>query len=70
MKHIIPFEAHTKITGSNELSLPEIWNVDLIQVCSHLTVPHCSLRDNGLTATGAIALARALQQNKSLEELK
>ena len=30
----------------------------------------CSLKDNILTDTGAIALARTLQQNKSLVELK
>ena len=35
-----------------------------------LTIPHCSLRHNGLTATGAIVLAGALQHNKSLKELK
>ena len=29
-----------------------------------------SLAQNGVTSTGAIALARALQHNKSLEELK
>ena len=33
-------------------------------------VSHYSLKDNGLTGTGAIVLAKALQQNKSLEELK
>ena len=32
--------------------------------------PHCSLNHNSLTSTGAIVLTRALQQNKSLEELK
>ena len=31
---------------------------------------HYSLRNNQLTSTGAIALARALQHNKSLKELK
>ena len=31
---------------------------------------HYSIRDSGLTDTGAIALARALQHNRSLEELK
>ena len=31
---------------------------------------HCSLYHNNLTDTEAIALARALQDNKSLEELK
>ena len=36
--------------------------------CVH--VSFCSLRDNGLTSIGAIALARALQKNKSLETLK
>ena len=42
------------------------------QVCEMVTsyVSHCSLTHNGLTATGAIALATALQDNKSLEELK
>ena len=30
----------------------------------------CSLRDNGLTPSGAMVLARALQHNKSLKELK
>ena len=35
-----------------------------------LIVLQCSLRDNGLTSTGAIALARALEDDKSLEELK
>ena len=35
-----------------------------------LIISHCSLRNNDLTATGAITLARALQHNKSLEELK
>ena len=34
-----------------------------------LILLHCSLRDNGLTSTGAIALAKALQQKRSLEEL-
>ena len=33
-------------------------------------MPNCSLRGNGLTANGVMALARALQYNKSLEELK
>ena len=59
-----------------ELSLPwvrkmwNLFNVDLTQVCSGLDILHCSLRANGLTATGAIALARTLQHNKSLEELE
>ena len=30
----------------------------------------CSLKGNKLTSTGAIALAIALQHNKSLKELK
>ena len=49
------------------------WNlyiVDLTQVCSCLDILHCSLRANDLTDTGAITLARSLQHNKSLEELK
>ena len=37
---------------------------------SLLVILHCSLRDNDLTATGVIALARALQHNQSLEELE
>ena len=40
------------------------------QVCSCVIIPHRSLRANALTAIGAIVLASALQQNKSLEELK
>ena len=39
-------------------------------VCCGVFVSHYSLRLNQLTDTGAIALARALQHNKSLEELK
>ena len=42
----------------------------VLQVCPCLITSHCSLRDNTLTATGAAALARALQYNKSLEVLK
>ena len=46
-------------------------DIDLVTaVCSCLIIPHCSLRDNDLTATGAITLARALQHNKSLKVLK
>ena len=42
------------------------------QVCEIVTscVSHYSLTHNGLTATGAITLAKALKHNKSLEELK
>ena len=42
------------------------------QVCEIITsyVSHSSLTHNGLSATGAIALAKALKHNKSLEELK
>ena len=42
-------------------------------VCCGVFMSGCipySLIDNQLTDTGAIALARALQHNKSLEELK
>ena len=41
-------------------------------ICSCLVLFHCilSLRANSLTATGAIALARTLEHNKSLQELK
>ena len=35
-----------------------------------LMTPNCSLRGNGLTATGVMALARALQYSKAMEELK
>ena len=35
-----------------------------------IVIFHCSLYHSGLTSTEAIALAKALQQNKSLEELK
>ena len=47
----------------------EFVHADLTQVClSDYT--HCSLGDSDLTDTGATALARALQHNQSLEELK
>ena len=36
----------------------------------HVITPLCSLSGGNLTATGAKALARALQENKSLKELK
>ena len=39
-------------------------------ICSPSCVSHCSLTHTGVTDTGAIALAKALLQNKSLEELK
>ena len=39
-------------------------------MCSYLIIIHCSLRGNGLTATGGMALAKAIQQNMSLKELK
>ena len=39
-------------------------------VCCGVLVSHYSLGHNQLTDTGAIALARALQHNKSLEELE
>ena len=49
----------------------DLFIADLTQVCcSCLIIFHCSFRDNDLTATGAISLARVLQHNKSLEELK
>ena len=37
---------------------------------SSMLLTHCSLNNNSLTSTGAEVLARALQHNKSLEELK
>ena len=47
-----------------------LFNADLAQLCFCLYILHCSLRANGLTDTGAAALANALQHNLSLEELK
>ena len=41
-----------------------------IKLKSSLVILHYSLRDNDLTATAAIALARALLHNQSLEELE
>ena len=35
-----------------------------------LIISNCSLRHNQITATGAIALAKALKQNWSLEKLQ
>ena len=37
---------------------------------SHVITSHCSLSGGNLTDTGTVTLARALQDNKSLEELK
>ena len=54
-------------SGGEELSS---CNSNGIWMCLCLIIPHFSLRHNGLTAIGAIALARALQHNKSLKELK
>ena len=42
----------------------------LNRVCSCVIIPHCSVRASDLTATGTIVLSGALQENKSLEELK
>ena len=39
-------------------------------VCCGVFLSHYSLINNRLTDTGAIVLARVLQHNKSLEELK
>ena len=47
-----------------------IVDVDLTQVCSCVVLFHSIFRGNSLTATGAIALARTLEHNKSLQELK
>ena len=41
-----------------------------IKLKSSLVILHYSLRENDLTATAAIALARALLHNQSLEELE
>ena len=55
-----------------EVSLTSLVSVMIIysQVCSCLIIIHCSLGTNDLTDIGAITLARALQDNKSLEDLK
>ena len=45
-------------------------NRNVVVVCLCLIVSNYSLDNNQLTSTGAIVLARALQHNKSLEELK
>ena len=44
--------------------------MDLTEVCSCQIIHHSSLEDIGLTTTDAITLARVLQLNKLLEELK
>ena len=67
-------EAHISIIdssgGDHCHNNRNIYCDDPNQVCLGVITSHCSLRANGLTATGAIALAEALQHNKSLEELK
>ena len=62
-------EAHIRVSLASLASLVMIIPT-YSQVCSCLIIPHYSLRDNDLTGTGAITLAIALQDNKSLEELK
>ena len=52
------------ICKSKELSLSKILEY------SCLIVFHCSVRQGSLTTVGGVALARALQCNKSLEKLK
>ena len=47
-----------------------ILNMDLTEVCSYLILLHYSLKASTVTSTAAIGLATALQNNKSLEELK
>ena len=61
-----PLEAHILVSLASLVMIIPIYS----QVCSCLIIIHCSLRDNDLTDTGALTLARALQDNKSLEELK
>ena len=73
-----PIEAHTSIIGSSGSKHchgnRKMFNVDLTQLSvfmsDHTPCTHCSLRENDLTDIGAIVLARALERNKSLEELK
>ena len=57
------------VVRSYVFTTTETWNY-LTQVCSCLDVHYCSLGYNDLNDTGAIALARALQHNKSLKELE
>ena len=45
-------------------------NIIVIICFTQVCCVYCSLTHNNVTDTGAIALAKALQQNKSLEELK
>ena len=71
----VPNKAQTGIMGisGGEELLGERYHheISLLQLyLSHVITPHCSLSGGNLTDTGAIALARALQDNKSLEELK
>ena len=40
------------------------------KLLSYLIMPYCSLRHTNLTSAGVMALARALQHNKSLEEFQ
>ena len=44
--------------------------VTTLEECVCMTIPHCSLGNNDLTDIGARALARGLQHNQSLEELR
>ena len=67
MVKTFPLEANILVLLA---SLASLVMIIYSQVCSCLIIIHCSLRDNDLAATGAITLARALQDNKSLEELK
>ena len=73
----VPFEAHTgsqvllivNFNSNSNMDMEVLMWVGLTRVfMSNLT--HCSFRHNNLTDTGAIVLARALQNNKSLEELE
>ena len=62
-----PLEAHILVSLASLASLViPIYS----KVCSCLIIIHCSLRNNDLTDTEAITPARALQDIKSLEELK
>ena len=63
-----PLEAHILVSLASLASLVMIIPI-YSQVCSCLIIIHCSLKTNDLTDTGAVTLARALQDNKSLEEL-
>ena len=61
-------QAHISIVTVTTMTA-EVFDIKL-RLVHVLLYSTYSVGNNGLTATGAIALVRALEQNKSLEELK